>query len=104
MKDLEAYIERQAIWSNETFGPGSRTGGVVEHIKKELKEIEAAPDDVKEWIDVVILALDGAWRAGDSPSQIATALLSKQTVNMTRTWPDWRKESQDHAIEHVKES
>jgi hypothetical protein len=98
--DLIEYIARQRRWSAATFGPGLRTKGVIEHIRKELAEIEAAPTDLAEWCDVVILGLDGAWRAGYTPEQIAHALEAKQAVNRGREWPSWRAASEDHAIEH----
>lgn len=97
-----AHLERQREWSLRTFGPGSRLGGVLAHIRKELNEIEANPQDVDEWVDVVILALDGAWRAGWEPQQIIDAIVAKQSRNEARTWPDWRTMSQDEAIEHVR--
>jgi len=49
---------------------------------------------------VVILALDGAWRAGAEPQQIIDAIKAKQARNEARTWPDWRTASPDRAIEH----
>jgi hypothetical protein len=98
--DMLAHLQRQREWSERTFGPGARTKGVVDHIHKELAEIEAAPGDVSEWIDVVILALDGAWRAGFQPQQIVDAIAAKQTKNEGRTWPDWRTAPLDQAIEH----
>jgi hypothetical protein len=85
-----------------TFGPGPRTEGVIEHIKKELQEIEASPSDVAEWVDVIILALDGAWRCGATPLQVAEALGRKQIVNFERKWPDWRG-NDGRAIEHIRE-
>lgn len=97
-----AHLQRQRKWSKATFGPGSRAKGVVEHIRKELREIEADPSDVEEWIDVVILGLDGAWRAGATPQQIIAKLIAKQTKNEKRAWPDWRTMSADQAIEHVR--
>lgn len=100
--DFAAHLARQRAWSEETFGPGARTKGVIDHIRKELKEIEADPSDVEEWIDVVILALDGAWRAGFTPLQIIAALETKQSRNESRNWPDWRTASPDQAIEHVR--
>lgn len=98
--DMLAHLQRQREWSGRTFGPGPRTAGVIDHIRKELREIEADPTDLSEWIDVVILALDGAWRAGGTPEQIIAALVAKQTKNEGRTWPDWRTVSPDKAIEH----
>lgn len=100
--DLLDYIYRQEAWSGNTFGPGARTKGVIDHIRKELLEIEAAPDDLAEWIDVIILALDGAWRAGAAPEEIVEALAAKQAKNMARQWPDWRTMSEDQAIEQIK--
>lgn len=102
MFDFEAHLHRQKEWSERTFGPGSRAIGVVDHIRKELREVEADPSDVTEWIDVVILALDGAWRAGYSPQEIIAALTEKQRLNELRAWPDWRKMSPDQAIEHER--
>lgn len=98
--DFYQHLHRQREWSKRTFGPGPRTAGVVDHIRKELCEIEADPFDLSEWIDVVILALDGAWRAGGTPLQIIETLAAKQTKNEGRKWPDWRTADPDKAIEH----
>ena len=95
------HLLRQRLWSEKTFGPGYR-GGVIDHIRKELVEIEAAPTDLMEWIDVVILALDGAWRAGHSPAAIIEALVAKQTKNEKRQWPDRRTLPTGVAIEHKR--
>jgi hypothetical protein len=97
-------LARQINFSAHTFGPGERTAGVVDHIRKELAEIEAVNgQDLEEWIDVIILAFDGAWRAGFSPANIVAALERKQTKNEGRQWPDWRTAPKDKAIEHVRE-
>lgn len=98
--NFQDHLARQAAFSEHTFGPGARTKGVVDHIRKELTEIEADPGDLKEWIDVVILALDGAWRTGATPIQIIEALIAKQLKNESRVWPDWRTADPDKAIEH----
>jgi hypothetical protein len=100
--DLIGHLHRQREFSERTFGPGTRTAGVLDHIRKELNEIEADPQDISEWIDVVLLAFDGAWRAGFTPEQIAHALHAKQTKNENRTWPDWRTAEPGKAIEHVR--
>jgi hypothetical protein len=98
--DFVAHLARQSAWSEKTFGPGRRTGMVVDHIRKELLEIEAQPDDLEEWCDLIMLALDGAWRAGAGPQQIIDAIVAKQTKNEGRVWPDWRTADQTKAIEH----
>lgn len=104
MIDLVAHLQRQRDFSARTFGPGNRTAGVIDHIRKELREIEESPLDLSEWIDVVILAFDGAWRAGYTPEEIAAALVAKQAKNEARTWPDWRTMPSDKAIEHDRNS
>ena len=101
--NLVQHLTRQHTWSEKTFGPGARVQGVLDHIRKELGEIEENPGDLYEWIDIVILALDGAWRAGYSPDEIALALAMKQEANEARKWPDWRTADPDKAIEHHKE-
>lgn len=98
-----AHLEQQRNWSRATFGPSRRTKGVTDHIRKELIEIEAAPDDLGEWVDVIILAFDGAWRCGAEPEEIIAAVKAKQMRNEGRTWPDWRTASEDHAIEHDRQ-
>lgn len=98
--DFAKHLQRQRDWSSKTFGPDPRVNGVVSHIRKELDEILADPTDISEWIDVAILALDGAWRAGYSPEQIIEALVAKQTKNESRKWPDWKTCEPDTAIEH----
>ncbi|MFZ5715781.1 MAG: dATP/dGTP pyrophosphohydrolase domain-containing protein [Bradyrhizobium sp.] len=106
--DLVAHLLRQRAFSRATFGPGMRTKGVVDHIRKELTEIEGAPDDLTEWVDVVLLALDGLWRCAEHranpvPIEVAIgAIVAKQDKNERRNWPDWRAADPDKAIEHVK--
>lgn len=97
-----AHIERQRAWSRETFGPGTRLQGVLDHIHRELDEVEESPGDVEEWADLVILAFDGAWRSGHEPQQIIDAVLAKQAKNEAREWPDWTTQPYDRAIEHLR--
>lgn len=100
--NLLVYLSRQRRFSERAFGPGKRTFGIIDHICKELEEIKRAPDDLDEWIDVATLALDGAWRAGYTPEQIANRLGLKLRENEQRDWPDWRERSEDEAIEHKR--
>ncbi|MBT4177744.1 MAG: DUF550 domain-containing protein [Candidatus Marinimicrobia bacterium] len=102
--NLPKYIQRQQAWSKMTFGADKRTDGLIDHIKKELGEIEESPESLEEWIDVIILALDGAWRCGHTPKQIVAALIEKQIKNFKRKWPDWRTSEPGKAIEHIRKS
>lgn len=61
------YIQRHVEWSWDSFGSpetGRIGAGSLDHIKKELVEIEKNLNDPTEWLDVVILAGDGYARAG----------------------------------------
>ncbi|HBG52098.1 MAG TPA: DUF550 domain-containing protein [Gammaproteobacteria bacterium] len=100
--DLIAHLRGQIAFSRRTFGPGHRTEGVTAHIAKELDEIRASPGVLEEWVDVILLALDGAWRTGAGPEMIAAAIAAKQRKNEARTWPDWRNVPADGPIEHIK--
>lgn len=102
--DLVGHLRRQRKFSIKTFGPGLKTEGILDHIRKELSEIAAKPADVLEWIDVVLLAFDGAWRTGTSPGAIAWWIDAKQTENERRKWPDWRTVPPGKAIEHIPDS
>lgn len=97
------HLVRQYNFSQETFGPGPRLAGVINHIGKEIAEVREHPHDVSEWADLIILAFDGALRQGFMPQVILNAVRDKQEINEHREWPDWRLFSQDKAIEHVRE-
>ncbi len=111
--DLKQHLIRQMAFSHATFGPGERTDGVIDHIRKELVEVAKADGESSEWVDVVILALDGLTRRlaycnGDrrDPAQVAETACNmiegKQSRNEARDWPDWRTSEPDKAIEHVR--
>lgn len=77
--DFAAHLRRQRDFSLNTFGPGRRVAGVTDHIQKELKEVRDSDGDLAEWIDVIILGLDGALRSGAHPEEIISALVAKQS-------------------------
>lgn len=107
------YLLRQMAFSRGTFGPGERFNGVLDHIEKEIAELRELPNAharPSEWVDIVILALDGLTRSilkrveGASHDYAATVavatILQKLGANELRDWPDWRGQSPDKAIEH----
>jgi ribosomal protein S27AE len=98
-----AHLERMREFSLRTFGPGLRTFGVIDHIAKEFDEIREKPDVIDEWVDVIILGLDGAQRTGVPVQDIIDALIAKQGVNEKRAWPDWRTAEPGQSIEHDRD-
>lgn len=103
MKDFLEYLEAQIAFSEKTFGPPRGSKGVIDHIKKELKEIEENPQSLGEWVDLMMLAFDGAWREGYSPEEIFVGLQTKLKINSEyRIWPDWRTCEPGKAIEHIR--
>ena len=111
---LEEHLKRQMGWSRATFGPENRRVGVCDHIMKEIKDeiLPLPPEEdgeaAEEFLDVVILGMDGMWRAlahaGVAweiiPAVICEMLMDKQGINEQREWGDWRTMSADEAIEH----
>ena len=95
------YLNRHMVWSRQTFGPGLKTVGISQHIQKELAEVKQDPTNLEEWIDVIILGFDGAWRSGHTPEQIIKMLEYKQQKNMGRTWPTATND--DEPTEHVRD-
>lgn len=111
MTNFEQHLVRQMAFSHATYGPGVRTEGVLDHIKKEIEEVRESGGAVDEWVDLVMLSLDGltrqlAYSNGDRNCPLAvadhavTAFLHKQGLNEARAWPDWRTAEKGKAIEH----
>lgn len=98
--DFTALARANVEWSNETFGPGQRTAGIVAHIRKELAEIEAAPDDLEEWVDVILLAINGYYRHGGMTGNLLDDLWRKYDKNTARKWP--KPTGEDVPIEHIR--
>ncbi|AUQ62350.1 dATP/dGTP pyrophosphohydrolase domain-containing protein [Phaeobacter inhibens] len=113
MTNLEQHLTRQMAFSRATYGPGERRKGVCDHIRKEiekeiLKDGVDAAEAATEFVDLVLLSLDGLWRALEASGVeweripfVATQMIAaKQGRNEQRVWPDWRTMSADKAIEH----
>jgi hypothetical protein len=103
--NLYDFLIKHRKWTRAAFGPGKRTEGVINHLKKELKEIRNNPSDLEEWIDLILIAFDGAKRQGHSTYKIIQTMQYKFFINsQKRAWPDWRnlKDQQSEVIEHIK--
>ena len=86
MNPFEAMVERHRSWTYANFGTGRQTLGLTRHIEKELEEIRENPDDLSEWIDVMLLALDGYLRHGGTVETLLRDMQAKQDKNFARQW------------------
>lgn len=103
MFDLVSFLYRQKEFSIKTFGPGDRTEGVTDHMLEEIEEVRAVKGkDLLEWVDLILLALDGAYRAGFTPEEIVAGMDRKLTINEGRQWPDWRTADPGKKIKAIK--
>jgi len=86
MEDFITFINYHIEWSRNTFGKQYSYQKILNHIQKELAEISENPTDLEEWIDVMFLALDGAWRSGHTADEIFSSMKKKQAKNIDREW------------------
>jgi len=110
---FEVAYRQTYEWQVKTFGPHHKALGLIDHIQKELVEIEQQPNDLEEWIDLMFLSWGGASDCVKahfpkaSPKEIVSVVLSafksKLKKNKNRKWPDWRTAERGKAIEHIKE-
>jgi len=100
MFNFKEFIERKMKWSFETFGE-QEVCGVIDHIKDELLEVKENPEAIEEWIDIILLAIDGASRVGFSADDIINELERKLQINTSRRWEGVEKGTS--AIKHIKD-
>lgn len=107
--DLVQFLRVFRLWMNNTFGSDEERGaetwrGTLAHAKLEMAEIEASRGkDLEEWVDLIMLSMASAIRAGFSPAEIAKGIQDKHMKNTTRNWPDWRTMDPDQPIEHIRD-
>jgi len=83
--DLRNLESIRFEWSKKTF-PGATTQSALEHLKDEIKEIEADPSDVVEYADALMLLMEAAARNQITVDQILVAFQEKHQKNTTRKW------------------
>jgi hypothetical protein len=100
MKDpnFERLFADVAKWQAATF-PGQKQDGKIAHLHKEILEMMAAPSDISEQADVLILAIGliALTRTRWSPGAICTAANAREVlvaahakleINKLRKWID----------------
>ena len=103
-EDFSDLYYRHANWSRKTFGPDSERGaiGPLNHLEKEIKEVQEAPGDIYEYVDCLLLVMDASRRAGFDQKQLIHAAYQKLEENKNRSWPDWKTSSLDNPMEHIR--
>jgi hypothetical protein len=97
--DFEQMENERFAWSVETF-PGSTTQSALDHLKDEIKEIEAEPTDLTEYADSLALIMEAAGRAGFTSRQVLIAYRDKMEINRGRKW----MRLENGSYKHVKEA
>jgi hypothetical protein len=65
-----------------------------------MLEVDKAPFDLTEWIDIIWLGIDGYCRHGGKPAELLNDLQSKFERNKLRTYPF--PESDDEPSYHTE--
>lgn len=94
------FLLRKREWSLRTFGADYPLHKVLAHLHKEIEEIRQEPCDLTEWIDAILLSIDGFWRAGGDLRQLEEMLRTKHAINEWREWPE---PTPDEPTCHVKD-
>lgn len=81
------FVERKMEHSTKTW-PNQSLLGVLAHVRKECDEIECEPLDSEEWVDLILLGIDGACRSGLTPEGLIWTLQHKLDINLSREWPE----------------
>ncbi len=113
--DLQHHLLRQMAHSHATWGPGKRMEGILDHLTKEIEVVRKSNGNPSEWVDLVILALDGLTRQlafsheGKRSlhpelviADVCRRIVERQSTNEAREWPDWRSADPNKAIEHIE--
>jgi hypothetical protein len=95
---LAAFMERHRAWIERTFPRNATTEGITRHIEKECAEVREKPEDLDEWIDILILGIHGYWRNGGTAEDLLPRLNRKLTRNESRRYV--MKDDPNEPIEH----
>lgn len=76
-------------WADGVFGADAPLERLIDHIKEELDEVQADPNDRVEWADVLIMIMHGALRSGHTMTEILTTARDvKFPILKQRKWSD----------------
>ena len=87
-------------WTEKQF-PSRNMRSILNHLRKEIAELEEAPDDIMEFADCFMLLFDAASYQGLHMSDIWRAMGEKLEINKARKWG---KPNSEGFVEHIKQS
>ena len=96
MNDLQYDLNK---WTAEQF-KGQPLSGKFAHLRKEIAELEANPNDLMEYADCYMLLVDIAGKNNIQLSDIHRAAGEKLVINKNRTWGE---PNDDGSVEHVRD-
>ena len=67
--------------------PNQTLAAKLEHLRREVVELQASPTDLSEWADVLILFLGSANKAGLAATELIAIAHEKMAINEKRQWP-----------------
>lgn len=82
INDLQCDLKQ---WTEKQF-PQRTMASILAHLRKETHELEAAPKDIMEFADCMMLLLDAASYQGIHASDILRACGEKLVINKARKW------------------
>lgn len=88
LERFQRLAAAHATWSQLTFGSDSERGptGPLNHLAKEVQEAMAAPTDMMEYADLLLLVLDASRRAGITADHLLDVAEEKLRINIAREW------------------
>jgi len=90
---------RMTNWAEDTF-PQRTNHSILTHLRRELDEIEAKPNDIEEWADAILLFMHGLREQGFDIHNLSTALEKKFAINQKRKWG---KPDEHGVVEHKED-
>ena len=85
MKTLEELQGEIARWQKATF-PGQTVEKKIQHLASEVAEMAAAPRDISERADALILLLGINALHGKTGAELLCAASAKLEINRRRKW------------------
>ncbi len=77
--------ERVILFQRKNF-PNQPLAGKLEHLRREVHELQENPRDLSEWADVFILLLGSAAKAGIAAPELIAIAHEKMDINDSRKW------------------